>query len=512
MKKILLVLLIPLLINSCVNGGEEEKSESELSENMNPNIVYILADDMGYGDLSSLNKNSGIKTPNMDKIVKEGIYFTDAHSNSSVCTPTRYGILTGRYAWRSSLKNGVLWGYDQPLIEENRETVASFLKKNGYKTACIGKWHLGLGWKPKDSLKPIVEYDWAMVFNKGDDSNVDFSKPVSGPNSLGFDYSYIIPASLDMTPYLYLENEKAVELPTSHTAGKSQDVDGRGVFWRAGEVAPGFDFYKVLDQFTEKAVSFIKERKEEKKPFFLYLPLTAPHTPWLPSHSFQAKSEAGKYGDFVTQVDHTVGQVMQALDQAGKSENTLVIVTSDNGSNWTFEDKQNFKHRANYIYRGQKADIYEGGHLIPYIAKWPDKIMPGSKSNQIICTTDFLATLSAIIEKPLPEGVGEDSFNMLSAYLGTDNGMQIRDYIIHHSLAGFFSIRKGKWKLTTNLGSGGFTQPVNEDPKEGDKAGTLYNLQDDINEQNNLYNEYPDVVAKLTQLLQNSKESSSSLK
>jgi arylsulfatase A-like enzyme len=203
---------------------------------------------------------------------------------------------------------------------------------------------------------------------------------------------------------------------------------------------------------------------------------------------------------------------MQALDQAGKSENTLVIVTSDNGSNWTFEDKQNFKHRANYIYRGQKADIYEGGHRIPYIAKWPDKIKPGSKSNQIICTTDFLATLSAIIEKPLPAGVGEDSFNMLSAYLGTDNGMQIRDYIIHHSLAGFFSIRKGKWKLTTNLGSGGFTQPVNDDPKEGDKAGTLYNLQDDINEQNNLYNEYTDVVAKLTQLLQNSKESTSSLK
>ena len=173
-----------------------------MSENIIPNIVYILADDMGYGDLSSLNKNSGIKTPNMDKIVKEGIYFTDAHSNSSVCTPTRYGILTGRYAWRSSLKNGVLWGYDQPLIEEKRETVASFLKKNGYKTACIGKWHLGLGWKPKDSLKPIVKYEWTKVFNEGDNSNVDFSKPVSGPNSLGFDYSYIIPASLDMTPYL----------------------------------------------------------------------------------------------------------------------------------------------------------------------------------------------------------------------------------------------------------------------------------------------------------------------
>ena len=256
MKKNLLLFIITVLVYSCINNGKEIKSESELSENIIPNIVYILADDMGYGDLSSLNKNSGIKTPNMDKIVKEGIYFTDAHSNSSVCTPTRYGILTGRYAWRSSLKNGVLWGYDQPLIEEKRETVASFLKKNGYKTACIGKWHLGLGWKPKDSLKPIVKYEWTKVFNEGDNSNVDFSQPVSGPNSLGFDYSYIIPASLDMTPYLYLENEKAVELPTSHTKGKSQDLDGRGVFWRAGEVAPSFDFYKVLDQFTEKAISY----------------------------------------------------------------------------------------------------------------------------------------------------------------------------------------------------------------------------------------------------------------
>ena len=337
------------------------------SENKNPNIVYILADDMGYGDLSSLNENSGIQTPNMDKIVKEGIYFSDAHSNSSVCTPSRYGILTGRYAWRSNLKNGVLWGYDAPLIEKDRETVASFLKNNGYKTACIGKWHLGLGWKAKDSLKPIVKYEWTKVFKKGDNSNVDYNKPVSGPNSLGFDYSYIIPASLDMTPYLYLENERAVEAPLAYTSGKSEDLDGRGVFWRAGEVAPGFNFYKVLDEFSDKAVSYIESRKEEATPFFLYLPLTAPHTPWLPSSLFEGKSKAGKYGDFVTQVDHTVGKILKALEKSGKSENTLIIVTSDNGSNWTLQDKQQFKHRANYIFRGQKADIYEGGHHIPYI-------------------------------------------------------------------------------------------------------------------------------------------------
>ena len=508
MKKSFLILLLILPLFSCINVGKEKKSKLNFSENKNPNIVYILADDLGYGDLSSLNENSGIKTPNMDKIVEEGIYFSDAHSNSSVCTPSRYGILTGRYAWRSNLKKGVLWGYDAPLIEKDRETVASFLKNNGYKTACIGKWHLGLGWKAKDSLKPIVKYEWTKVFKKGDNSNVDYNKPVSGPNSLGFDYSYIIPASLDMTPYLYLENEKAVELPIAYTSGKSEDLEGRGVFWRAGEVAPGFDFYKVLDEFSDKAVSYIESRKEEATPFFLYLPLTAPHTPWLPSSLFKGKSKAGKYGDFVTQVDHTVGKILKALEKSGKSENTLIIVTSDNGSNWTLQDKQQFKHRANYIFRGQKADIYEGGHHIPYIARWPNKIKPGSKSKQIICTTDLLATLSGIINKPLPEGAGEDSYNMLSAYLGSDKGKQIRNYTIHHSLEGLFSIRKGKWKLTTKLGSGGFTKPVNDDPKEKGMAGTLYNLQEDINEQTNLYNKYPKVVAELKKLLEKIKNSS----
>ena len=508
MKKYILFLSINLFTISCINNSKENKTKSDFSINKHPNIVYILADDLGYGDLSSLNENSGIQTPNMDKIVSEGIYFTDAHSNSSVCTPTRYGILTGRYAWRSKLKKGVLWGYDQPLIEKDRQTVASFLKDNGYKTACIGKWHLGLGWKAKDSLRPMVKYELTKVFKKNDNSNVDFTKPISGPNALGFDYSYIIPASLDMTPYLYLENEKAVELPTAFTQGKSEDVDGRGVFWRAGEVSPSFDFYKVLDHFTDKAVSYIESRKNEIQPFFLYFPLTAPHTPWLPNSIVKGESKAGKYGDFVTQVDLTVGKIIKVLEKAGKTKNTLLIVTSDNGSHWTTKDKQKFKHRANYIYRGQKADIYEGGHRIPYIAKWPNKIIRGSKSDQIICTTDLLATLSGIINKPLQNGSGEDSYNMLPAYLGTDKNKQIRDFTIHHSLEGFFSIRKGKWKLTTNVGSGGFTMPVYGVSNKDSKTGTLFNLSQDIKEQNNLYNKFPDVVSELSKLLQKTKNSS----
>ena len=473
-------------------------------DKVKPNIVYILADDMGYGDLSALNPESGIQTPNMDKIVEEGMYFTDAHSNSAVCTPTRYGIITGRYAWRSRLKEGVLWGYDPPLIEDDRTTVASFLSDNGYRTACIGKWHLGLGWHAKDQKKPIAKYEWDRVFEEGADSNVDFSKQVSGPNTLGFDYSYIIPSSLDMTPYLYLENEKATELPTAYTLGKSANKDGRGVFWRAGEVAPNFDFHNVLGHLTAKATNFITEQKTNKEPFFLYFPLTAPHTPWLPTDEVNGKSKAGRYGDFVALVDITVGKVLKALEQSGQAENTLIIVTSDNGSNWTEDDKEQFAHRANGKYRGQKADIYEGGHRIPFIARWPGTIKAGSVSDQVMCTTDLLSTLSGIIGKDLPKGAGEDSYNMLPAFTESAE-KQIRDFTVHHSLNGFFAIRKGPWKLTTSLGSGGFSQPNLIQPEEGQPNATLFNLEKDPQETKNLYAVHPEIIEELLVLLEDAK-------
>lgn len=497
MNKISLIFIF-VLLSSCINKQNEIDATSSKTL---PNIVYILADDMGYGDLSSLNSKSGIETPNMNKIVEEGVYFTDAHSSSSVCTPTRYGILTGRYAWRSRLKNGVLWGYDQPLIEEDRVTVASYLKDNGYNTACIGKWHLGLGWKEKDSTKPIAKYEGEKKFKKGDDSNVDFSKSISGPNELGFDYSYIIPASLDMTPYLYIKNGKSVELPTAYTEGKNQYKDGRGVFWRPGEVSPSFNFNTVLTHFTNKVVSYITAQESSERPFFVYFPLTAPHTPWLPTGGANGQSNAGRYGDFVTMVDDAVGAVVEALGKVGKTENTLIIVTSDNGSHWTPKDKQQYTHRANYIFKGQKADIYEGGHHVPYIAKWPAKIKAGSSSNQIICTTDLLATLSGITGKSLTRGAGEDSYNMLPAYLSSNNNQQIRDYTIHHSLNGFFSIRKGKWKLTTQLGSGGFSVPSKISVEQGQAMGTLYDMKNDFEEKNNQYNLNPKTVEELTSIL-----------
>lgn len=487
-----------LMLFSCLSKEKEGVEDMEMPKS--PNVVYILADDMGYGDISALNPESGIPTPNMNELIYGGVHFTDTHTNSSVCTPTRYGILTGRYAWRSRLKSGVLWGYDQPLIEDNRATVASFLKDNGYKTACIGKWHLGLGWQPKDVNKPIAKYEWDMIFEEDDDSNVDFGKTVSGPNELGFDYSYIIPASLDMTPYLYLENGKAVELPTLYTKGKSQDKDGRGVIWRPGEVAPNFVFENVLNELTEKTVFFIEAQRHEEKPFFIYFPLTAPHTPWLPRGEANGRSEAGRYGDFVTMVDDAVGSVVKALEKSGKMDNTLIIVTSDNGAHWTPVDKENYAHRANYSYKGQKADIYEGGHRVPFIAKWKGVIPEGHQSDETMCTTDLLATMAGLLNKPLPNNIAEDSYNLWPAYLGKAES-RIREATVHHSLYGVFAIRKGKWKYTAHLGSGGFSNPNTVEPKKDAAPGTLYDMENDPQERYNLYTEYPEVVKDLKQLL-----------
>jgi len=470
-----------------------------------PNIVYILADDLGYGDITILNNGSKINTPNIDNLAKNGVYFTDAHSNSSVCTPTRYGILTGRYAFRSSLKKGVLNGYSPSLIEPERVTVASFLKENGYATACIGKWHLGLDFIKKDNSKQIGGKVTAETINKDYDDNVDYSKNISGgPSYHGFDYSYIIPASLDMSPYVYIRNSKAVKEPSSYTTGMSED-HGRGSMRRPGKMAPDFNFQEVLPNFINETVSYIHKASKEK-PFFIYLPLPSPHTPWVPSQEFKNASKAGNYGDYVAETDYMIGKVLKALKDRGLDKNTLVIITSDNGSDWKPGDIEATNHYANYIYKGRKADIYESGHRIPFIASWPAKIPSGISSNQIVCTTDLFATVAAIVDKPLPAKVAEDSYNMLDAFTGTKKEGQIREAIIHHSLGGMFAIRKGDWKLTTALGSGGFTQPRTLEPIENEAPMTLYNLATDPQEKTNLYSNKPEIVQELKALLQSYKE------
>ena len=495
---LLLVLFFLIIMNGCKNQQKEESSSYD-----KPNIIYILADDLGYGDIEAYNPKSEIPTPNLNELAEQGIRFTDAHSNSAVCTPTRYGTLTGEYSFRTRLKNGVLWGYGKPLIEKDKETVASFLKKNGYTTACIGKWHLGLGWVKKDPSKEIPNIQWDDKVTPDLDDNVDYSKPVSdGPQEHGFDYSYIIPASLDMVPYCYLRNGKTVEAPYDYTSGKYEDTHGRGIFWREGPVSPDFDFERVLPNFIDTACQYIKNHSESEEPFFLYLPLPAPHTPWLPTEKYQGLSEAGTYGDFVAMVDDQVGKVISTLESLDLQDNTMIIFTSDNGADWRPEDIDEYGHLANYIYKGRKADIYEAGHRIPFIFRWDDIIDKNAVSDEIMCSTDLMATLAGMLKVDLPENAGQDSYNMWPAIVGEKYNSPIRDYTIHHSAWGYFSIRKGDWKYTPHLGSGGFTVPKKIESTANMAPGTLYNLRSDPGERNNLYKEHPELVRELSTLLE----------
>lgn len=444
-----------------------------------PNIVIILADDLGYGDLQSYNARSKIPTARLDRFAAEGMRFTDAHSPSAVCTPTRYGLLTGRYAWRTRLKKSVLNGYSPLLIEPGRLTIASLLKPLGYTTAAIGKWHLGFG-----TAEPA-----------------DFSRPLDpGPNSVGFDYFFGIPASLDMPPYVFVENRTVTVAPSATVeASEMRRKGGRG-FWRAGAIAPGFTHEGVLPALTDKAVSFLA-KQTPARPFLLYLALTAPHTPWLPTAEFRGRSGAGVYGDFAVQVDDAVGRVLDALDRAKVSGQTLVIFASDNGAHWLPSDIDRWGHRANDGWRGQKADIWDGGHRIPLIARWPGRIQAGSTRHDLVCLTDLFATVAAAVGVPLPTDAAEDSFNLLPALEGRALRAPIREAIVHHSNDGTFAIRQGRWKLAFALGSHGFSDPVDIVPKPGEAKGQLYDLEIDPAEQHNLWLQEPEIVARLTALL-----------
>jgi arylsulfatase A-like enzyme len=283
------------------------------------------------------------------------------------------------------LKNGVLWGYSPSLIEPGRKTVADVLKQNGYHTACICKWHLGLNWAKKKSTKKIEDIQWDKSVPRDYDDNVDYRKYVrGGPADHGFDYSLIIPASLDMSPYCYIRNGYVIDEPLAYTEGMDQNVDGRGVFWRCGKAPENFDFYNVLPNVVDTACNHIITHANEKYPFFMYLALPSPHTPWVPTKEYEGKSGAGRYGDYVYMVDDLIGKVLKTVAENGIEENTLIIVTSDNGSDWRPSDIEKWGHHANYIYKGRKADIYEAGHRIPFIALWKGVIPAGLQSDEVV--------------------------------------------------------------------------------------------------------------------------------
>ncbi|MDF7798570.1 sulfatase-like hydrolase/transferase [Pontiellaceae bacterium B1224] len=477
--------LKPITIAACCVFTSNINAAPTKASGQLPNIIYILADDMGYGDVSALNPDSKIQTPNIDRLAKDGMRFTDAHSGSSVCTPTRYGILTGRYCWRTRLKSQVLWNYDNSLMDAERLNIASFLKDQGYNTAMVGKWHLGMDWVSKSNPDEIT--------NKEED--VDFTQPFrNGPVDMGFDMFYGINASLDMPPYIFLEQDMAVTQPT----GKI----GKKEYGRAGMADEKLSADDFLPAFTEKAVSYIKSQ-DKNTPFFLYFPLNAPHTPIAPSEAFQGKSKLegklGEYADFCIEVDDTVGQILNALNEKGLSENTIVIFTADNGCAYYIGVKE-FEESGHYpsaIYRGYKGGTFDGGHRVPFLVQWPATIKPATENNQPISLTDLLATCADILGAELPNDAGEDSLSFLTALQGDSIDTSRRPAVVHHDFNGDFAIRQGKWKLLIKANAGlGYKE------KKFTPGVHLYDLEKDPGENSNVADQHPEKVKELSDLLE----------
>ncbi|BAX78816.1 sulfatase family protein [Labilibaculum antarcticum] len=479
------LILFIIILSAC---SAKSKQKDKLNK---PNIIYVLADDLGYGDVQCFNAEGKIPTPNMDGMAANGVMFTDAHTSSAVCTPTRYGILTGRYNWRSRLKESVLGGYSKSLIKPDRVTVAQMLKTQGYATAYIGKWHLG--------------WDWAI---ENEDSNlnldtpkarpkVDFSAPIkNGPSTHGFDYSFGFCGSLDMPPYVFVENDMPTMVPTKTTFSN----DKKGV-WRKGLTADDFVHANILQDLTNRAIDYIEKKANGESPFFLYFPLPAPHTPILPTAEFLGKSKTNEYGDFVMQVDDVLRQIRETLKNQGISENTILVFTSDNGCSpkADFKELAEVGHDPSYVFRGMKSDIFEGGHHVPFIVEWPNKALKNASSDKTICTTDFFATCAELTNYQTTDIEAEDSYSMLSLITG-ENGKDIREYIIYHSIDGAFSIKKGDWKLCTTAGSGGWSYPRKRDVKKENlnlPSMQLYNIKEDVAETNNLINTNPEKAAEL---------------
>lgn len=453
-----------------------------------PNFIVVLADDLGWGDLQCYQPTSMIPTPALDRLAAEGLRFTDAHSPSAVCTPTRYGLLTGRYAWRTRLKSGVLWGYSPPLIEPDRPTIASVLSARGYRTACIGKWHLGLEWSTTspatfgDSPQPLANPDL-----------VNFLAPIrSGPVEVGFDSFFGIPASLDMEPYVCIRDHLVSAIPTHRlAAGRHQRQGGSG-FWREGPAPAGFHPEQVLPTLAREAESFLRDQTP-RRPFLLYCALTAPHDPWVPAESFRGRSRAGDYGDFVTQVDDFVGRLRRVLEEKQLAGNTLLVFTSDNGAHWPEADIRRWDHRANGPWRGMKSDAFEGGHRVPFLSCWPSHIPPGQTTKALISLTDLFTTFAELARAPLPTGAAEDSRSFAKVLRRPRH--QARSSLVTHSIDGVFAVRSGLWKFIDAPGSGGWTAARVE------TAGQLYHLGEDPGEMHNLYQQQPAKVKELRRLL-----------
>ncbi|BDS06100.1 hypothetical protein NT6N_11400 [Oceaniferula spumae] len=443
-----------------------------------PNIIVILVDDMGYGDIQAYNPSAQTATPHLDAMASAGIRLTDFHTNSSVCTPTRYGLLTGRYAWRTRLKSGVLNGSSRRLIDDDRDTIPKLLKRKNYRTANVGKWHLGM--TETDGI--------ANIYQTGTPAERQL-----GTNDVGFDYWYGIPASLDHVPYCVVNDGNLVNMtndidsPDYSTWG-NQPGSPSPRFIRAGKIAPGFDFEKLMGRLEVKLTEFITDHvaNHSSQPFFIYHPLPAPHAPWVPDIDTTGMTPEQIYIAYVNQIDTHVGKIVAHLeDPNGDGDNSdsitndsLIIFTSDNGADSKQFNEATSGHDINLNWRGQKGDIHEAGHRVPFIAKWPGHISASSSSSETVCMTDLFATIADIVEEDYSVDAGADSYSVKKVLLGETFTSPIRGPIVHHSLNGMFAIREGKWKLIFGTGSGGFSAAAGEgsNTKTDNTPQRLYDL------------------------------------
>ncbi len=481
-----------------------------------PNIVIILADDMGYGDVACNNPYARTITPAIDNLAASGLRFTDAHSAGSLSGPSRYGLVTGRYFFRLENHNEY-FGYLAPDIELERPTIGSMMQRAGYTTGCIGKWHLGLEWKVKDNQKPQILTPKVLGY-----TNTDFSARVEHtPNDVGFDYSFILPASLDMPPYVFVKNHQVTDpnvmlttdaYPTDKGPNTEYAWDRiytnerdvyweRGAWWRNGEMSRSFKFEECLPTIVNEGVEFIQRASKDDKPFFLYLPLTGPHTPWLPSEENKGATELGTYGDFIRDIDNAVARICQTLKDLDIDENTIVIFASDNGAPWNDTDIQKYAHSSNWSSRGQKGDVWDGGHHIPLIIRWPDVISKGNVCHQTVGLIDLFATLADINAEPLRPNEAEDSFSFKPLLYGKTN-TPTREHILYFAGDHTLAIKQGDWKYIEGLGSGGFTAPNRVTPTANGPKAQLYNIKSDPLEQNNLYLQETKRAEKMSRKLQ----------
>ena len=482
-----------------------QSPKKTLNKETKPNIIIFYADDMGYGDLAIQNPNSKIPTPNLDQLAKEGMLMTDAHSSSGICTPSRYALLTGRYHWRDF--NDIVHSMGKSVFKEDQVTLPSILKENGYHTAAIGKWHLGWDWeairkkeytqKEKTLLRkkeieiwPAQAYDWSK-------------KIPGGPLSIGFD-SYFGDGTINFPPYTWIKNDKVTAPPTITLQHPKKDIALEGNWeLRPGPAVKDWDFYKVLPTVTKSAITFIKNQEKAKKPFFLYMALPSPHAPIIPNKEFRGKSKAGAYGDFVFQTDDAVGQILEALKSINADDNTIVIFTSDNGSEkYAYERIKNFNHNSSNPFRGVKRDVYEGGHHVPFIVKWPKKIKSGTINHQLFSQIDLLKTLTSITKSNLPKDFYHDSYNFEDVWQSKNN-LKVRENLIHNTWASKFAIRKGNW-LYINSKDGYHTRrPKWLLEKQGFQYSRdtiqLFNLKKDIGQNVNVASRYPNLVKELNE-------------